>query len=143
MSDPPRLHGKSQPLAVSCCIHWRHVWLNHTHGSSIPTFKLCPCSFDVLRKLVLPDGSVLRALLPGRPTRDTLFRDVMRDSSTLLKVRVLVCNMTKHEAHGRSKRPLAAWRAQGDVHQHAAGRSGLVPACLTRVSPAVLCRCGT
>jgi hypothetical protein len=43
-------------------------------------------SFDVLRKLVLPDGSVLRALLPGRPTRDTLFKDVMRDGNTLLKV---------------------------------------------------------
>lgn len=40
----------------------------------------------MLRKLVLPDGSVLRALLPGRPTRDTLFRDVMRDGNTLLKV---------------------------------------------------------
>lgn len=51
-----------------------------------------PCSFDVLRKLVLPDGSVLRALLPGRPTRDTLFRDVMRDGSTLLKVGQLQCS---------------------------------------------------
>ena len=36
----------------------------------------CPGShsFEVLRQLVLPDGSVLRASLPGRPTRDTLLR---------------------------------------------------------------------
>ncbi|KAL4431159.1 hypothetical protein ABPG75_006415 [Micractinium tetrahymenae] len=43
-------------------------------------------SFDVLRKLVLPDGTVLRALLPGRPTRDTLFADVLRDGASLLKI---------------------------------------------------------
>ncbi|CAN6165573.1 unnamed protein product [Urochloa humidicola] len=40
----------------------------------------------VLRKLVLPDGSVLRARLPGRPTRDCLFTDPARDGNTLLKV---------------------------------------------------------
>ncbi|KAG0482086.1 hypothetical protein HPP92_010170 [Vanilla planifolia] len=34
--------------------------------------------FDLLRKLVLPDGSVLRAMLPGRPTRDSLFNDPAR-----------------------------------------------------------------
>ncbi|CAL5066439.1 unnamed protein product [Urochloa decumbens] len=42
--------------------------------------------FRVLRKLVLPDGSVLRARLPGRPTRDCLFADPARDGETLLKV---------------------------------------------------------
>ncbi len=35
--------------------------------------------FALLRTLVLPDGSVLRARLPGRPTRDCLFVDVARD----------------------------------------------------------------
>uniref|UniRef100_A0A0E0GVE0 galactinol--sucrose galactosyltransferase n=1 Tax=Oryza nivara TaxID=4536 RepID=A0A0E0GVE0_ORYNI len=30
-------------------------------------------NFELLKKLVLPDGSVLRARLPGRPTRDCLF----------------------------------------------------------------------
>lgn len=35
--------------------------------------------FDVLGKLVLPDGSTLRAKLPGRPTRDCLFSDPTRD----------------------------------------------------------------
>lgn len=46
--------------------------------------------FDLLKRLVLPDGSVLRALLPGRPTRDTLFSDVLRDGTSVLKVRSLV-----------------------------------------------------
>ena len=47
--------------------------------------------FELLRRLVLPDGSVLRALQPGRPTRDCLFTDVLRDGRSLLKVRVWFC----------------------------------------------------
>ncbi|TYG72166.1 hypothetical protein ES288_D05G458100v1 [Gossypium darwinii] len=35
--------------------------------------------FNLLKKLVLPDGSVLRAKYPGRPTRDCLFSDPVRD----------------------------------------------------------------
>uniref|UniRef100_A0ACD5U4J4 Uncharacterized protein n=1 Tax=Avena sativa TaxID=4498 RepID=A0ACD5U4J4_AVESA len=42
--------------------------------------------FDLLKKLVLPDGSVLRAQLPGRPTRDCLFSDPARDGASLLKI---------------------------------------------------------
>ncbi|XP_073128883.1 probable galactinol--sucrose galactosyltransferase 1 [Henckelia pumila] len=42
--------------------------------------------FDVLKKLVLPDGSTLRAKLPGRPTIDCLFTDPTRDGRSLLKV---------------------------------------------------------
>jgi len=42
--------------------------------------------FTLLRRLVLPDGSVLRANLPGRPTSDTVFTDVMRDGKSLMKV---------------------------------------------------------
>mmetsp|Transcript_18788 Transcript_18788/g.45238 ORF Transcript_18788/g.45238 Transcript_18788/m.45238 type:complete len:780 (+) Transcript_18788:3-2342(+) len=42
--------------------------------------------FSVLRRLVLPDGSVLRACLPGRPTRDTLFLDVTSDARSALKI---------------------------------------------------------
>ena len=41
---------------------------------------------DLLRRLVLPDGRVLRPSAPGRPSADTLFRDVMRDGVTLIKV---------------------------------------------------------
>ncbi|XP_020211843.1 probable galactinol--sucrose galactosyltransferase 2 [Cajanus cajan] len=43
-------------------------------------------NFDLLQKLVLPDGSVLRAQLPGRPTRDSLFVDPARDGTSLLKM---------------------------------------------------------
>ncbi|KAK3021835.1 hypothetical protein RJ639_046224 [Escallonia herrerae] len=43
-------------------------------------------NFELLKKLVLPDGSVLRAQLPGRPTRDCLFVDPARDGTSLLKV---------------------------------------------------------
>ncbi|XP_073034458.1 probable galactinol--sucrose galactosyltransferase 6 isoform X2 [Primulina eburnea] len=43
-------------------------------------------NFDVLRKLVLPDGSILRARLPGRPTKDCLFTDPSRDGASLLKI---------------------------------------------------------
>ena len=42
--------------------------------------------FALLRRLVLPDGGVLRCRLPGRPTTDCLFRDVSRDKQTVLKV---------------------------------------------------------
>ena len=42
-------------------------------------------NFDVLRKLVLSDGTVLRADSVGRPTRDCLFADVTREP-VLLKV---------------------------------------------------------
>jgi hypothetical protein len=42
--------------------------------------------FALLRRLVLPDGTVLRPLLPGLPTADILFNDPMCDGNTLLKV---------------------------------------------------------
>lgn len=35
--------------------------------------------FEILKKLVLPDGSVLRAKYPGRPSRDCLFSDPVMD----------------------------------------------------------------
>ncbi|KAG5552429.1 hypothetical protein RHGRI_010489 [Rhododendron griersonianum] len=43
-------------------------------------------NFELLKKIVLPDGSVLRAQLPGRPTRDCLFVDPARDGISLLKI---------------------------------------------------------
>ncbi|GAB4832824.1 Probable galactinol--sucrose galactosyltransferase 6 [Ancistrocladus abbreviatus] len=49
-------------------------------------------NFDLLKKLVLPDGSVLRAQLPGRPTKDCLFNDPARDGVSLLKI----WNMNKY-----------------------------------------------
>lgn len=35
--------------------------------------------FEILKKLVLGDGSVLRAKYPGRPSRDCLFNDPVMD----------------------------------------------------------------
>ncbi|KAM7508240.1 hypothetical protein LguiA_018693 [Lonicera macranthoides] len=49
-------------------------------------------NFDILKKLVLPDGSVLRARYPGRPTKDCLFSDPARDGVSLLKI----WNMNKY-----------------------------------------------
>ncbi|PWA35110.1 seed imbibition 1 [Artemisia annua] len=42
--------------------------------------------FNLLKKLVLPDGSTLRAKLPGRPTKDCLFTDPTTDGKSLLKI---------------------------------------------------------
>ncbi|KAI3436643.1 hypothetical protein D9Q98_006059 [Chlorella vulgaris] len=42
--------------------------------------------FDLLRRLVLPDGCVLRCRLPGRPTADCLFASPSCDGQTALKV---------------------------------------------------------
>ncbi|XP_019150492.1 PREDICTED: probable galactinol--sucrose galactosyltransferase 6 [Ipomoea nil] len=49
-------------------------------------------NFDLLKKLVFPDGSILRACLPGRPTKDCLFSDPARDGISLLKI----WNMNKY-----------------------------------------------
>ncbi|KAL7097060.1 hypothetical protein ACP275_10G119100 [Erythranthe tilingii] len=49
-------------------------------------------NFDLLRKLVLPDGTILRARFPGRPTKDCLFSDPTRDGVSLLKI----WNMNKY-----------------------------------------------
>ncbi|CAG9463651.1 unnamed protein product [Pedinophyceae sp. YPF-701] len=40
----------------------------------------------LLRSLALSDGTVLRCLLPGRPTRDCLLKNVQEDGTTALKV---------------------------------------------------------
>ncbi|EPS67528.1 hypothetical protein M569_07242 [Genlisea aurea] len=42
--------------------------------------------FEILKRLVLPDGSVLRAKYPGRPSRDCLFADPVSDGKSLLKI---------------------------------------------------------
>ncbi|PNT61306.1 probable galactinol--sucrose galactosyltransferase 2 [Brachypodium distachyon] len=43
-------------------------------------------NFSVLKKLVLPDGSILRARYAGRPTCDCLFNDPVMDGKSLLKI---------------------------------------------------------
>ncbi|PIN22494.1 Galactinol--sucrose galactosyltransferase [Handroanthus impetiginosus] len=42
--------------------------------------------FKILKKLVLPDGSILREKYAGRPTRDYLFNDPTTDGKTQLKI---------------------------------------------------------
>ncbi|XP_068642048.1 probable galactinol--sucrose galactosyltransferase 2 [Aristolochia californica] len=42
--------------------------------------------FEILKRLVLSDGSILRAKYPGRPTRDCLFNDPVMDRKSLLKI---------------------------------------------------------
>ncbi|XP_017979161.1 PREDICTED: probable galactinol--sucrose galactosyltransferase 2 isoform X2 [Theobroma cacao] len=42
--------------------------------------------FTILERLVLSDGSVLRAKYPGRPSRDCLFTDPVMDGKSLLKI---------------------------------------------------------
>ncbi|XP_059643705.1 probable galactinol--sucrose galactosyltransferase 2 [Cornus florida] len=42
--------------------------------------------FKLLKRLALPDGSVLRARYAGRPTRDCLFTDPVMDGKSLLKI---------------------------------------------------------
>ncbi|XWS47860.1 hypothetical protein CRYUN_Cryun13aG0021700 [Craigia yunnanensis] len=42
--------------------------------------------FEILRRLVLPDGSILRARYAGRPTRDCLFKDPVMYGKSLLKI---------------------------------------------------------
>ncbi|XP_047956761.1 probable galactinol--sucrose galactosyltransferase 2 [Salvia hispanica] len=42
--------------------------------------------FKLLKKLVLPDGSILRGRYAGRPTRDCLFVDTVMDGKSLLKI---------------------------------------------------------
>lgn len=40
----------------------------------------------LLKRLVLKSGGILRGTLPGRPTKDCLFKDVTHDTQTALKV---------------------------------------------------------
>ncbi|GAV70578.1 LOW QUALITY PROTEIN: Raffinose_syn domain-containing protein [Cephalotus follicularis] len=42
--------------------------------------------FKILKRLVLPDGSVLRAKNPGRPSQDCLSNDPVMDAKSLLKI---------------------------------------------------------
>ncbi|PIN13264.1 Galactinol--sucrose galactosyltransferase [Handroanthus impetiginosus] len=42
--------------------------------------------FEILKRLVLPDGSVMRAKYPGRPSRDCLFNDPVTDRKSLMKI---------------------------------------------------------
>lgn len=59
---------------------------HHTGGPVYVSDRPGAHDFDLLRRIVLRDGSTLRTLSPGRPTPDSLFADVCRDGKSLLKV---------------------------------------------------------
>ncbi|XP_021286885.1 LOW QUALITY PROTEIN: probable galactinol--sucrose galactosyltransferase 2 [Herrania umbratica] len=67
-------HGAARALSGSA------VYVSDKPGSN---------NFDIIKKLVLPDGSILRARHAGRPTQDCLFNDPVTDGNSLLKIRNL------------------------------------------------------
>ena len=74
-------HPKAELHAAARAVSGAAVYVSDLPGAH---------DFALLRRVVLPDGSVLRARLPGRPTRDSLFADVLRDRRSLLKARPAV-----------------------------------------------------
>nr|XP_004508462.1 probable galactinol--sucrose galactosyltransferase 6 isoform X2 [Cicer arietinum] len=71
------LHPAAEYHASARAISGGPVYVSDKPGSH---------DFDLLKKMLLPDGSVLRARLPGRPTADCLFNDPARDGVSLLKI---------------------------------------------------------
>jgi len=71
------LHASAELHAAARAIGGCPVYVSDVPGHHNAT---------LLRKLVLPDGSILRAQLPGRPTRDCLFSDVGQDKTSALKI---------------------------------------------------------
>mmetsp|Transcript_15461 Transcript_15461/g.36752 ORF Transcript_15461/g.36752 Transcript_15461/m.36752 type:complete len:879 (-) Transcript_15461:208-2844(-) len=84
-------------------------------------------NFELLRRLVLPDGSILRAQLPGRPTRDCLFSDVVGDGESALKI------WNRNSCNG----VVAAMNIQGAHWDRATRKNVLDLASPTAVSTAV------
>lgn len=78
-----RYHHHMQNLVYRMYVH--SVW-NLTSSGSVVALSDKPeqHDFNLLKKLVLPDGSILRAKLPGRPTRDYLFSDPAKDGKRLV-----------------------------------------------------------
>ncbi|GMY36565.1 probable galactinol--sucrose galactosyltransferase 2 [Fagus crenata] len=74
--------------------------------------------FKLLKRLVLPDGSVLRAKYPGRPTRDCLFNDPVMDGKSILKIWNLNnCTgvLGVFNCQGAGSWPCSKNNAQGDL----------------------------
>jgi raffinose synthase len=71
------LHASAELHAAARAIGGCPVYVSDVPGQHNVT---------LLKKLVLPDGSILRAQLPGRPTRDCLFTDVGQDGTSALKI---------------------------------------------------------
>ncbi|KAG2688732.1 hypothetical protein I3760_09G109200 [Carya illinoinensis] len=81
--------------------------------------------FKVLKRLVLSDGSVLRAKYPGRPTRDCLFNDPVTDGKSLMKI----WNLNKctgvlgvFNCQGAGTWPCLEIEAKGDLSSELSGQ---------------------
>lgn len=85
------VHSRHEFVAGGCSKHEAaglHAAARAVSGAAVyVSDKPGQHDFAILKKLVLSDGSVLRGLLPGRPTLDCLFLDPLRDNRSLLKVR--------------------------------------------------------
>jgi len=80
LPDWDMFHSKHESAALHAAaraIGGCPVYVSDKPGEHDPT---------LLKKLVLPDGSLVRAKQPGRPTRDCLFADVTADGETALKI---------------------------------------------------------
>lgn len=71
------LHDAAEFHAVARAIGGCGVYVSDKPGKH---------DFEILKRLVLPDGAVMRAKYPGRPSRDCLFVDPVMDGKSLMKV---------------------------------------------------------
>ena len=70
-------HAASDAHAIARAVSGGPVYVSDKPGKH---------DFDILRKLVLPNGRVLRARQPSKPTLDCLFSDVTSDCTSALKL---------------------------------------------------------
>ncbi|GLU20647.1 hypothetical protein SLE2022_368360 [Rubroshorea leprosula] len=71
------LHGSAEFHAAARAVGGCGIYVSDKPGHH---------DFKILKRLVLPDGSVLRAKYPGRPSRDCLFIDPAMGGESLLKI---------------------------------------------------------
>ncbi|XVF75136.1 hypothetical protein PTKIN_Ptkin13bG0163500 [Pterospermum kingtungense] len=71
------LHDSAEFHAVARAVGGCGVYVSDKPGKH---------DFKILQRLVLPDGSILRAKYPGRPCRDCLFIDPVMDRKSLFKI---------------------------------------------------------
>ncbi|XVE87599.1 hypothetical protein DITRI_Ditri19aG0001000 [Diplodiscus trichospermus] len=71
------LHDSAEFHAVARAVGGCGVYVSDRPGQH---------DFKILQRLVLPDGSILRAKYAGRPSRDCLFTDPVKDGKSLLKI---------------------------------------------------------
>lgn len=70
-------HPCAEFHAASRAISGGPIYISDTVGNH---------NFDLLKRLVLPDGSILRCQYYALPTRDCLFEDPLHDGKTMLKI---------------------------------------------------------